>query len=258
MKMSLGKILEEIKTVAPLAEENVDEGPTNTLIARRGRKLQSQEKLKRLKEQYAQELMRSATFILVTGSSRDEFTELAKDNKCFVSDPDSFFKELVKRVPEVLYLNKEGVANVFDVMSRHLEDMALEANIVGYPQVIFKSKYNRAIKSKEDFTAIVKEALTEQMGGEITGIHAVRSLTKEAIEKSHGARITPILLPTSDESFGLKLSEDLVRLTRRVFLVVAGKSSKTIKSVQGALVVKDVTADSVRDALTKISESLKR
>jgi hypothetical protein len=256
--MSLETVLKEIKQVKPFAEENVETGALETLNGRRGRKRQAQDRLNLLREDYIAELMRSAVFILVSGSSRDEFTALAKEFHSFVADPESFYRDLASRVAPVLYEGKTAVANMFDVLGRHLEDKANELNIVGYPQLIFKDTYQRNIKDSEDFVALVKSAINEQVGGEIAGIQAVRSIADEAIEKGHASRVTPIVLNSGDDRLTVDLLDALTRLSPRVFLVVAGKCSKAMRSIDGAFVLKEVNKENVEQTLTTINKLVRK
>src|ERR1700687_1109957 len=204
--MTLGEILAEIQKVQPFAEEDVENGTFETLNARRGRKNQSIDMLKNLKQAYTNELRSTALFVLVIGDKRNEFVELATSKgKCFVADPNEYFSKLVDRVPTPLYLGKESVANLFDIVGRHIEDMAYELGIVGYPQLIFKQEYQRSLNSREQFLHLIKLAIVNQLGGEIVGIQATKSLTEMAISKGCTARAVPILLPTENDRFGLTI-----------------------------------------------------
>jgi len=254
--MSLSTLLEEIKKARPFAEENVEEGARETLNARRGRKAQNIELMKRLKSQYASELRSTAAFVLVVGSKRKEFTEAAEGFKCFVADPEYFYSDLAKRVPTSLYLGKEGMSNIFDILGRHLEDKAHELDIVGYPQLIFRQEYRSHISNQEEFLALVKRAINEQVGGEVVGIQSIKNLTDVAIDKNHAAKVTPILLPTGDELFALTVAEALEKISTRVFIVAAGETKETY--TEGVLVVKEPTSDSVKKTLKTISNSLKK
>lgn len=258
--MSLSKVLAEIKKVQQFAEENVEEGPRETLQGRRGRKAQAVEALKRLNKEYTNNLRETAAFVLVVGNKREEFTKLATEGfKCFSADPDFFYSDLADRVPQSLYLGKEGLANTFDVIGRHLEDKALELDIVGYPQLIFRQEYRRHIKSKEEFLSLVKQAINDQVGGELVGIQAVKNLTDLAIKQNHAAKFTPILLPTSDDRFALTVAEALEKISTRVFIVAAGETSAEVKGADGGIyVVEEPTNESVKKTLKSISNSLKK
>ena len=256
--MSLHKIVEEIKKVRVFANEDVSSGPSETLNGRRGRKAQAIEQLKRLKRDYKKELLRSAVFIVSTGEDQDKFSQAATDDfACFAADSDEFYKDLAGRVPPTLYLGKEGVSNVFDVLGRHLEDKMMELDINEYNQLIFKAHHAQVVKSADEFTQVIKDAINQQIGSEIVGIQAIQSLLDKAVEKNHAAQITPVVLNTKDENFALSLMKDLQRLNPKVFLVVSGNASAEIKAVEDAQVLDEASKKNVGAVLTKIKKSLK-
>lgn len=257
--MTLKQIVEEIKQIKTISEEDVDSGPAETLNGRRGRKKQAIEKLKLLKRDYSKELLRSAVFIVSTGKDRNKFAEIAssKEINFFTADPEEFYADLAKRVPPVLYQGREGISNVFDVLGRHLEDKMNELDIFAYNQLIFKGSYARKSNSLEEFQGLVKEAINDQIGSEIVGIQAVNSLVPQAIERSHADVLTPVVLTTGDESLVNSLMKDLSRLTSRVFLVVSGEATQSVRSIEDAMVIEDPTKDAVKKALTTIKKTLK-
>lgn len=255
--MSLSSTLEQIKKARPFAEENVESGPRETLTVRRGRKARAIEALKDLKYQYTNELRASAAFILVIGDKREEFTSLVTENsKFFSADPESFYYDLAKRVPTSLYLGKEGMSNVFDVIGRHLEEKMLDLGVGEYNQLIFRQEYRNHIGTSQDFVALLKKAINEQVGGEVVGFQSAKNLTDAAIERNHAAKVTPILLPTGDETFALTVAEDLEKISKQIIIVVAGEASTQISNEQ-ALVIKEVTGANVKKLLKTISDKLK-
>lgn len=257
--MSLIKTLEEIKKHTAYANEDVESGPIETLNGRRGRQRASVESIKLLRRQYSDELLRSAVFILTVGTDRESFEQIARDNgNCLFSKADSFYSDLANRIHPTLYAGKNPGANLFDVVGRHLEDKARELGMIEYPQLLYKNTYARMVQSPEEFAVLLKQAITEQVGGEVVGINAVRELTEAAIAKGHTASATPILLSTEDSKFAVELIPHLERLTPRVFLVVAGKAPKQLKTMQGAIVVKEASSESVEVALTQIKNNLKK
>jgi len=255
--MTLTELLERIKQVKPLAEEDVETGPVETLNARRGRKNQSIEEFKRLRLAYTQELRRTAAFIVVIGDKRDAFTELAVESfKCYATDPNTYFSDLISRIPRALYLGKESVANIFDVLGRHIEEKSHDLDIIEHPQLIFRQEYQQNIRNEADFMRLVKHAVTDQLGAEIVGIQAAHSLTKEAIENNNALKVTPIVLSTDDESLAFRMANDLGRISTRVFFVKAGE----IKRMGGDFDFKleEVTKEEVKKTLNTIRNSLKK
>lgn len=262
--MSLENVLKEINTYKPFAEENVEDGPMETLNGRRGRKHQAIEQLKVLKTQYRLDLLRSAVFIIVAGTQRSEFETIATGEgfKLFAADPEQFYSDLANRVAPSLYLGKEGVSNLFDVLGRHLEDKMGELDANAYNQLIFKEKYLKPVSTAAEFVSVVKEAINEQIGAEIVGIQAVTSILDDAISRNHTGKTTSILLSTSDEKLAQDLLKDLGSRGNKVILVLAGKSTKSLSSYNGELVnvikVKEVNEESVKSTLDSIKTQLKK
>lgn len=242
--MSLETTINEIKAVNVHANAEVTDQPLETLPGRRARKKAAQERLKSLTETYRQELLNSSMFILVVGNERTEFVEKATGFGVFAADTDSFYKDLAARIPETLFMGKESSANLFDVISRHLEDKAMELGMLAYPQLIFKQEYRGLISTREDLTRVIKRAISTQVGAEVSGIQAVKSITTKAIELGHSSRITPIMLAVDDEASVSSLMSGLLRLTRLVFVVGAGETSVT-----NALIVEKVTSGTVTKAM---------
>lgn len=257
--MSLSKVLEEMSKVRPLAEENVDSGPIETLGARRGRQKRAAETLKDLHEQYSDALMRSAVFILTVGSEREAFeAAVTGDGSGLLSKAESFYDDLASRIHPTLYAGKNPGANLFDVVGRHLEDKAREIGMREYPQLLFKSQYARMVNSAEEFASLLKVAVTEQVGGEVVGINAVKSLTEKAIANNHNKTVTPILLSSADQKFSVELISHLQRLTPNVFLVIAGEVPSALKSTDGAVLVSEISAKSVKNALKQMRNNIKK
>lgn len=256
--MSLKTTLEEIKKIQPFAIEDTNSGPVETLNARRGRKQQAIESLKRLKRQYQQDMLLNSVFIIATGSGRETFAQIAGEKfGWFSTDPEAFYKDLAKRVPPALYLGKTNVSNIFDVLGRHLEDKMMELDINEYNQLLFKAEYAQQIESVEKFTKLIQGAINKQIGSEIAGINAINSLVEVAIEKGHSAQITPIILSTGDDQLAMELLRDLGRLTSRVFLSVSGEASQLLKSTDGALVLEEANKTTVSTVLKNIQKRLK-
>lgn len=258
--MSLSNILEQIKVNSVYADAELDNNNPATFGSRLGVERAAQEKIKRLKLEYRNELMTSAMFIVVTGPGCDRFTEIATntDFNCLSADPDAFFKELASNIDPRLY-GRENTRNLFNVADKVLYDKMIDLDIQSYPTLRFSEKFNVGVKNAEEFVPLIRSAVSEQIGGEIVGINAVHSVVDQAIVKNHAATITPIILNTSDDKFALDLQSSLKRkllpdgtytgLTDKVFLVVTGKNKTQIPD---SMAVKNVNEESVGEALSSI------
>jgi hypothetical protein len=228
-------------------------GAPETFGGRQGLKRAGVEAMKRLKLDYSKELMASTAFIVVTGASRDGFSQLSSGEAfgCFSVDPEAFYKDLVSRINPSLY-GRESARHLFNLVTNILEDKMNELDIQSYPMLMFNEKYNSAVNSAQDLLPLVRNAINDQVGSEIVGINAINSIVDNAIAKGHSATVTPVVLSTADEKFALDLQKNLKRVTSKVFLVVAGKASKVLHGAEGAISVKNVSEESVGEALTTI------
>lgn len=258
--MSLQNIIEEMKSLQTFANEDVETGAIETMNGRRGRKNQAIQRLSDLRREYSENLLQSAVFIIVAGAKRDEFAEIATGEKfgLYSSDPESFYSDLANRVHPTLYTKNASPSNLFDILGRHLEDKMRELGIEQYNQLIFKEKYISSVTTAEEFSQVVKVAINDQIGSEIVGIQAANSIVDKAIKNGHSAKTTPIVLSTGDSNLALLLASDLGRLTQRVFLVNAGKSTKELRAVEEALNLKEVSEDSVKATLDTIKATIRK
>lgn len=254
--MSLQQLMKDIQTAQVLSAEDVEGGPVETLNARRGRKNQAVEQLKILKDKYTQELMRTAVFILAVGSENEALEkELVENYGVFSANPEEFYDELANRVNPGLYKGRESSSSMFSTLGSHLEDLALKMQIIGYPQLIFKSEYRRMLNDEKDFREMVKKAVNDQLGSEIVGIQAVRSVANKAIETAHVKSITPIVLRMEDPELALSLLDNLTRLTPNVAMVTVGKAPKGFKD-RSVNTLKNVTKENVEYTLNLIKNKI--
>jgi len=257
--MTLNELLKEISKFKAIASQDPEVGPVETSAARMGRYRNAVEQVEMLTKEYTRELLRKACFILVTGSEKEEFANLASEKfECLTSEADALYVELVSKIDQTLFSGKQNVSELLEVTSRVLEDKATEIGISVYPMLQFKQQYEKQINTREDFLSVLKTAINEQVGGEIVGIDAASRLTETAIARNFLAPVAPIVLTTNDLDLFIKLSSDLERLTPRVFNVVAGKAPKLAKEVFGVLVTKDASEENVQKTLKTIQSNLKK
>ncbi len=254
--MSLSNLLKEIESNQVNANIDLNDKkkvPPATYGGHKGLKVAAIENIRRLKIDYRNKLLSSTVFIVVTGPAKDEFAQLASNETfgCFSADPDALFKEMTSKIDPTLF-GREGVNHLFGIASRVLEDKANELDITSYPMLMFNEKYNKAVRKAEELVPLLRAAVVDQVGSELVGLNAIYSLVDQAIEKKHEAEVTPVVFNTSDEAFALDLSKNLKRLSKSVFLVVAGKLPKTLVKLDGVIPVKTVNEESVGQALSSI------
>lgn len=236
--MSLQKIMEEIKKVRVYADEEVGEHPRETLGGRLARQKKAKEDMKSLTESYRQALLNSAVFILVVGDKREEFVKIGTEEfKFFTADPDQFYKDIAGQVSPSLYENKTSSPNVLDVVSRVLENKAMDVGILGYPMISFKQEHSRFIVGRAEFTQLIKEIISKQVGTEVVGAMATKAILSQALEMEHDGKTTPILLPVSEKNVEslTELISGLRRISRNVAIVTTSSGDLDPLSVASSL-----------------------
>lgn len=256
--MSLEKVLEQIKLTEPMAKEDVDSGPHETLRGRRGRKARAIETLKELRTEYRRLVMQNVAFILTVGELGSDFAGVAASKTgAFSVDPEELHKDLATRIPPALYAGKHSLSDLFDIVGRHLEDKARELGIVEYPQLIFKQQYRKTVKTADELKELLIEVIGDQVGGEIVGIQAVNSALDPALASGHKATITPIIMVVKNPTLLAQLQKDLPQLTKNVFMVSAGKTSEEAVEYPGMMKIEEIDDKSVKKTLQAIRKNYK-
>ena len=251
--MSLEQILGKINEEKVVAEMDLDTVSAKALPYKKGQVESAKSRLEGLYIDYKNELLKKAIFILVTGDESSQFAEIAKEEyKCFSVDGKILFKEIVSELNPDLYVDKVINASIFDVIGNILEDKMKRLDIISYNSLIFNSKYGRTVKTKGDMIDVVKEAVSEIVGGEVIGLDALERITLDAVNSNYKSGIVPILIHSNDEQFIIDISDSLRKLNPRVVRIGAGRLEKDIN----ALITLDKTDENqVGNALKKIAEN---
>lgn len=227
--MSLEQILEKINNEKVVAEMDLDTVSPRALPYKKGQVESAKHRLEGLYIDYKNELLKRAVFILVTGEESSQFADIAKEEySCFSTDGKVMFKEIVDQLSPDLYVDKTVNAPIFDVVGNILEDKMKMLDIVSYNSLIFNAKYQKTVKTKGDMVDVVKEAISDIVGGEVIGLDALERVTSEAVNKNYKSGIVPILIHSNDENFILNISDSLRKLNPRVVRVAAGKTENDI------------------------------
>jgi hypothetical protein len=254
--MSLKNMLTRIQDLTLAANNDVEGGNPATARTREGIKRQAREQLIEARIAYTEGLLGNSAFIMVNGDERDAFADIAtRDFGCFTADPEALYKDLASRIPPELYLNRSSSSDAFDVLSRHLEDIANDLGIQSYPFLLWKQDYARSLTSEQELVALIKQAVNEQVGSELVGIYSVNKILDDAIAAKHSDDITPIILPTNDVSLITDLKTNLARLGTNSFIITAGKT-RGKKMLEPLVTVKIPSDESVRDALVAVKSGI--
>jgi hypothetical protein len=251
-------LIKDIQTKNTIATSDPGSDP-NSRRTRLGQISRAKEDVAEMTSQYREELSRRAAFILVTGKQADLYSQLASGDLfgCFSVNPESFYEDLVNKIPERLYLNQPSSPSLFDHLGVHFEDRALEIGVLGYPALLFEAKYKKTLKSKEDMLNLTKRAFNDKVGGEVVAVDAIARITDKAVALEFSSKVCPIVLATNDVELVKELEQGIKRtLTDRVFVVATGtKIDKSISSIAFDK-IKTVDEKSVEENLLKIRKHL--
>jgi len=248
----LKEILGKINQAIPVAKEDVTQGNPATLQARAGRRRSAQEELIRLKRDYRNAVLRNAAFIIVVGDEAEKFGAVALDKYgCQSFKAESFFEELAGRVDKRAYAGRESSASLFDLVGRHLEDMANNMDLASYPMLVYSTKYSGAIADAEQLAKLLERAVIEQVGSELAAVHVLNKASSSYLEGGYTAKTAPIILSTTSATLARDLYSNVPRLgPKGTFLVSVGKK------LEGAASVDNASNDSVKAALTAVKNAL--
>jgi len=230
--MELKEILKSIDDVKVIAQMTPEQNPRNYNV-QLGKIRRAQEDLNALLEGYRNAVRQKAVFILPTGAGAEKFTQMASEG-CFSSNVDDLFVKVTEMLSPVLYENQPFNASTLDTAMSYFSEVMDTIGVTSYPQVVFKSKYIKTLRNKQDMVDSLREAVIEQVGPEIIGYFTIHTIAQQAVNEKFAGKAVPIVLHSNDLSAIEKLSEDLKIVTRNVFLIDS-KEDVSEKDVEATL-----------------------
>jgi len=248
------KLIEEIKRQRQFAEDTLEDATPQTIKARKSRKLNAQMRLKELFFEYRQAIRSKVFAIIVIGSETDEFERIASSISGLQGlDADAFYEELVSKMDERLFTQKEQNAYLIQIASRYLEDIARDIGVISYPQIIYKQKYDGRTSTRQEALKLIKRVINEQVGAEMAAIFLIDQAVRTAYEHDIDAKVHPLLIKVKDDGESLPtLLSSLKTLGNKSIVVSAGNSS-----ADAEMKLDEVNEKSVLDILKKIKKKLK-
>jgi hypothetical protein len=250
----LDQLIEEIKRQRQFAADTLEDAIPQTINARRSRKRNAQMRLQDLFSEYRQAVRSQVFAIVVIGSEADEFEKIASSiAKLQGLDADAFYEELISRIDERLFAQKEQNAYLIDVASRHLEDIAFDIGVISYPRIIYNQKYDGRTSTQQEAFKLIKRVIEEQVGAEMAAIFLIDHAVRRAYEHDIDTKVHPLLIKVKDDGQSLPtLLSSLKTLGNKSIVVSAGKSS-----VDAEMKLDVVNEKTVLDTLKKIKKKLK-
>lgn len=246
----------EIKKLKEVAEMN----PGTDAQKRKfnlGRIRQAKEKLELKYIEYRQQIVSNSLFMIVVGDMAKDFADMSREKyDCFAYSSDEFYKKILDQVPSKLYIDKPASRNMFEHIAARFEDRAREIDIIGYQPLVFEAKYKKVLKSEEEALDLVKRAINEKIGSEVSALDAIEKTSQEAVDKEFAGKVIPIVLYTSDEVLAKELLEGVPRVTKKVFMVNVGKKLQNGLQNKTIAAITEVSEENVEKVLLKIKEKV--
>lgn len=251
----LEQILNQITEQKKIAEIDLDSVSRRVYPYKKGQVDSAKNKLESLYIDYKNEILNRSIFILVTGDESQEFAKIASEEyECFSVNANDLAQEIVSEINPQIYLNKTAGSAIFDVIDSVLEKKMKKLDVLSYNSLMFDSKYQRNIGSKEDMVSLVQEAINDIVGGEVVALDALEKTTIKAVNKNYKSKIVPILIYSDSIDLTNKLFNDIVGINRRVANITAGKTKGKSKQLNVLTKITEIDSEKVGEALKKIAK----
>lgn len=218
-------LIKEIKKNKELAEMKIEEVNPQRYTTQLGKIKRAKENLKSLYESYRNEVKQNTVFIVLKGKQGKSFIDIATGENygCFEINADKLYEDIASKVNSRYYQDQTSSPTLFDILMSSFEDICDDLGIIGYPAVLFESKYQRRLKSKEDLIELTKEAFNEKVGSELVGLYAVDKVARKAVNEDYEGKSIPIIIHSKDNKLIDELSVTLNNVSRNVFKISTTK-----------------------------------
>lgn len=256
IKVSLEKIVQQIKDTRALAEEDIMGDGTkkpnpSTLQTRLSRQRSAKGMLPNLYSQYKSELAKRMVYILVTGEQASSTEATLLENGMLVYNADKFYNDILENIPPRMYDGHASPAAVFDVVAGHVENKAGEIDLASYPAPIYKRTYSQKIDSKEKTLDLIKKIVNVEIGTEMVGYAALEAACRVAVNDDFAGATLPVAITLNDVNLAEDLAKGLKKLSKEFYLLTVGKVPSNLKTISASS-SKDVEAENITKAVEAI------
>lgn len=255
--MSFENLLEKIDETKKLATMEIDGSNPSTLNMRIGMKRKAKEDLEELFLEYRKEVLNNVVFMLVNGDESDKVISICKkDFNCFTSNSDDMLITIADEIHEANYLNQSSSSKVFDLIQANFEKIARDIGISSFKAMLFDTKYQRILKSKDDLISLMRDVFTDIVGSEAIGVFAIDKAAHQAINEGYKGKTVPVMINVKDEKLLNNLLKDLSLISRNVFLISAGKVENEKLLNQSTVTIEKVSKKEIESALIAIKKNI--
>lgn len=209
--------------------------------------------IKDLKDQYKEVLVGSTLLMVATGKNLEELAEISSNLGTYTASLDAPIDLAVENTNSELFigkqLNQEPLSFTIDV----IENVVANAGVLGLS--LDYTNNQPYIKNIEEYSEIVAGKLAGDDGAVALFLTAMDGLAKKASQDGFDQKIFPVLLTTKYPFLAESLFKALSGSKTVPFKPSLIVSSSKI-SLPGAVSIKEVSEDSVRDAFLEVKERI--
>jgi len=258
----LAEILKEIEEAKKLATTTVDpEKDHATFHVKMGNIRRAKESLEGLFMEYKGALQPMLLLIVTMGNGGSKFAEICeKNNWGYQYDASDFYKDLVKEIDPLNYMNKAFSPNMCDIINRAIEDKADECDIVQFNMLLFKDEHAKVINSEEELVEHLIDMFNEQVGVEFMAVDILNKMAIRGVDDEFdgSSQIMPVIVKVGSRvNLVREMRERFCKITDNVFFVSAGVA---VPKEMGELAfhkMQKIDKDSVIKTLKKIRSAIR-
>jgi hypothetical protein len=253
LKVSLEKIVEQIKSQRQIATEVIDREKSNpsTLQSRLNRQRSAVSILENLYLQYKAEISKRLVVVLVAGKDLEGAGAALQEEGMFVYDADSFYEDILNRVPPRMYDGHANTSALFDVIGRFIEDKAIEIDVNSYPSPIFKQSYNSKISDRKGAMSLLKTMINKEVGSEMVGMAALEAAAKVAANEDFAGQSLAVAITYSDLDTVSDVARGLKSISKSFHVLAVGSVSKSVKELATAQ-IKEISPENIKKSIETI------
>ena len=256
IKMSIEKIIEEIKVQKVYADEVLEDGNPGTAAFREGRKNSAKEALLRLSVLYKENLRKNIVSIVSGGTLAPEFCETAEKLLEMPSVKYSVLvDDIVNTFSEDNLNGRNNTDSILDGINSALSQVYAQLDIDGQ-YLEYNTQMDRTFTTKEDLSSFVSDMIDTHIGSDLKGLYAVDKACQAALSSLYSGERFAFTVPTATSQEADAAYAVLSKISPNARIVVAGRQGRGLAN-EPTSKIKEVSEDSVMEALNQVKESIK-
>lgn len=234
INQKLGTYLEEINKSKGIVNIDLDSWDPRTVSGMKVAQQQASEDIRRLSEEYLQEVQKSLVLAFITGDRQktNELAARAEDGGALVVNGDLLYKAIATPVDATIDGGRIFTTNQVIRAIEELVEFARSYKVLEFPVPQFETNsYGSLVATLEDTTEVIRQAIRNTCGDDLNSIVLRKAILDRAIELGYAENIIVVIIKnvSLEEAKGLK---ELVFPGRPSIIVDcdADKSAETLEA----------------------------